>query len=136
MNFGILSVSSSNAMTHSLTPGGKPSVSSRLTDYLNDTDDQPVDLIEDEFDALIERENLRISRFVWVRELDLALLILTNRRIISQTLSDYSVLATAPDNALMGYTISDSGIHWPALDADLSLRGLLMSEVVKRLASA
>ncbi len=117
-------------------PGGKPLVSNRLTDYLNDTDDQPVDIIEDEFDALIERENLRINRFVWVRELDLALLILTNRRVISLTLSSYSVLATAPDSALMDYTISDSGIHWPALDADLSLRGLLMSEVVKGFAPA
>lgn len=118
-------------MTHSLTPGGKPSVSSRLNDFLNTADDEPIELIVDEFDGLIKRENLRISHFVWVRDLDLALLVLNNRRVISQPLSAYPALAQAPDEALTDYIISASGIHWPALDADLSLRGLLMSEVVK-----
>jgi len=106
-------------------------VSSRLNEFLNTTDDEPIELIVDEFDGLIKRGNLRISHFVWVRDLDLALLVLNNRRVISQTLSAYPVLAQAPDEALTDYKISASGIHWPTLDADLSLRGLLMSEVVK-----
>ena len=118
-------------MTHSLTPGDKPSASSRLNNLLNTPNDQPIELVDDEFDGLINRENLRISHFTWVRDLNLALLILNNRRVISQTLSAYPVLAGASDEALADYTISASGIHWPTLDADLSLRGLLMSEVVK-----
>ena len=118
-------------MTHSLTPGGKPSVSNRLQNFLNAADDEPMELIIDEFDGLIKRENLQISHFVWVRDLDLALLILNNRRVISQMLSAYPILAEASDEALANYTISASGIHWPTIDADLSLRGLLMSEVIK-----
>jgi hypothetical protein len=118
-------------MIPSLTPGGKPSVSNRLADYLNRDDDEPVEVIEDEFDVLINRENLHISRFVAIRELDMALVVLNNRRIITQTLSAYPSLANASDEALNQYTISQMGIHWSALDSDLSLRGLLMSEMVK-----
>ena len=118
-------------MTQSLTPGGKTSVSNRLQNLLNVADDEPLELIVDEFDGLIKRENLQISHFVWLRDLDLALLILNNRRVISQMLSAYPILAEASDEALANYTISASGIHWPAIDADLSLRGLLMSEVIK-----
>ncbi len=43
----------------------------------------------------------------------------------------YPLLANASDEALAQYAVSKSGIHWPELDADLSLRGLLMSELVK-----
>lgn len=92
--------------------------------------------VEDEFDRLIQRENLRIIRFVWIRELDLALFVLNNRRIVSQTLSAYRELNTASDEDLGAYNLSESGIHWPALDADLSLRGLLMTEIVKAIAVA
>ena len=77
-----------------------------------------------------------LAALVYVRELDLALLVLTNRRVITQTLSTYPVLFNAPDEALANYTISESGIHWPTLDADLSLRGLLMSDVMKRVMTA
>lgn len=118
-------------MIHSFKPGGKPSVSNRLANYLNGTDNEPMEIVDDEFDALINREQLRISRFVWVRELDLVLLILNDRRVISHSLSAYPLLAGASDEALAQYTVSESGIHWPELDADLSLRGLLMSEMIK-----
>lgn len=123
-------------MTPSLTPGSKPSISNRLANYLNHDDDEPLELIEDEFDAFINREELRISRFMGIRELDLAVVVLSNRRVITQPLSAYPVLAISSDDALADYTISESGIHWSMLDADLSLRGLLMSEVIKSFASA
>ncbi|HEX9955721.1 MAG TPA: DUF2442 domain-containing protein [Fibrella sp.] len=126
-------------MKHSSTPGGKPSVSSRLSAIIeqnenNSSDDLPVYRVEDEFDRLIQRENLRISRFVSIRELDLVLIVLNTRRVISQPLSAYNSLALASDDELATYTLSESGIHWPSLDTDLSLRGLLMSEVVKTVA--
>ena len=123
-------------MIQSLTPGGRPSVSNRLANYLDRSDDEPIELIEDEFDAFINREELRISRFVGIPELDLAVMVLNNRRIITQPLSAYPILAKASDEALADYTISGSGIHWSTLDADLSLRGLLMSEIVKGFTSA
>lgn len=117
-------------------PGDKPLVSSRLQNFLKQSDDQPNDdspvyRAEDELDRLIQGENLRVVRFVWIRELDLALFVLNNRRIISQALSAYNTLALASDNDLATYTVSLSGIHWPTLDTDLSLRGLLMNEVVR-----
>ncbi len=118
-------------------PGGKPLVSSRLLDLLEESesdDNLTINRAQDEFDRLIERENLCIVRFVWIRELDLALFVLNNRRIISQSLSTYSSLNTASDDELTGYVTSASGIHWPKLDTDLSLRGLLMTEVVKAVA--
>lgn len=123
-------------MTPSLRPGGKPSVNSRLLSFLEQGNDQishnyPVHLTEDEFDRLIHRESLRTARFVWVRELDLALFVLTNRRVITQPLSAYNSLTVASDEHLAAYTSSESDIHWPELDVDLSLRGLLMNEVVK-----
>ncbi|MBO0948890.1 DUF2442 domain-containing protein [Fibrella forsythiae] len=123
-------------MIHSSALGGKPSVSSRLLNFLEGSEtsinaELPFQRIEDDFDRLIQRENLRIVRFVWIRELDLALVVLNNRRIISQSLSAYSSLHAASDDDLAAYTISTSGIHWPNIDIDLSLRGLLMDEVVR-----
>ena len=112
-------------------PGGKPLVSNRLTDYLQQPDVDSDELSEDEFDVLIHQQQVRISRFVAVRELDLLLFVLSNRRVISQTLSVYPALHHASDDALAIYTTSPSGIHWPEIDADLSIRGLLMSEVVR-----
>ena len=117
-------------------PGGKPSVSNRLTDYLNQPDADSDELIEDAFDVLIHQEQVRISRCIVVRELDLLLFVLNNRWVISQTLSAYPLLDNASDDALTAYTTSASGIHWPEIDADLSLRGLLMGEVVRQFMSA
>ncbi|WP_128546548.1 DUF2442 domain-containing protein [Larkinella soli] len=57
------------------------------------------------------------------------IVILNNRRIISRLLSSYALLNNAADDQLTEYELSDSGIHWPALDADLSRRGLLMEEI-------
>ena len=117
-------------MERSSLPGAQPLVSSRLSDYLQIDADEPVHLDGDEFDRLIAAEDLRINRFVFFRDLDLLLLILTNRRIISRRLSAYSFLQNASDQQLTDYVLSTNGIHWPALDADLSLRGFLLEEAV------
>ena len=117
-------------MEPSSLPGVQPSVSSRLTDYLYADTDELVNVEGDEFDRLIAVEGLRINRFVFFRDLDLLLLILTNRRIISRRLSTYSFLQNATDQQLTDYALSANGIRWPTLDTDLSLRGFLMEEVV------
>ncbi|GAB3642080.1 DUF2442 domain-containing protein [Spirosoma arcticum] len=117
-------------MGPSSLPGVPPSVSSRLTDLLRSNTDEPVNSGGDEFDRLIAAERLRINRFVFFRDLDLLLLILTNRRIISRRLSDYSFMRNATDEQLTNYVVSANGVHWPALDTDLSLRGFLMEEAV------
>lgn len=118
-------------MTPSLTPGVTPLVSSKLADYLSVEADESSDLQTDEFDRLIEAEDLRIGRFAFFRDMDIWLLILTNRSIIGRRLSDYAFLEKATDQQLEDYSLSATGIHWPSIDADLSLRGGVMEEAVK-----
>ena len=111
-------------------PGAQPLVSSCLANYLQTDADELIHVEGDEFDRLMAAEGLCINRFVFFRDLDLLLLILTNRRIISRRLSAYSFLQNASDQQLADYVLSTNGIHWPALDADLSLRGFLLEEAV------
>jgi hypothetical protein len=118
-------------MTQSSKHGVVPSVSNRLAAFLQDEDDAVFTIQGDEFDRLIARENLRIGKFAFFRDLDLMLVILTNRRIISRPLSAYSFLNIAGDDQLADYAISSSGIHWNSLDADLSLRGFLVEEAIQ-----
>ncbi|WP_229376740.1 DUF2442 domain-containing protein [Fibrella aquatilis] len=118
-------------MSISSMPGSKPLVSNRLQDLLEAEESEPVSIMKDEFDQLIDREQLRIIKVLWVRELDLFLFVLSNRRIITQPLSLFPTLQLASDEQLSDYIITATGVHWPGLDADLSLRGLLMQEVVK-----
>lgn len=117
-------------MEPSLTHGRKPSVNNRLSAYLESNHEEVVTLQADEFDRLIDAEKLRISRATFFRDLDMMLVILTNRRIINRRLSAYPVLHAATDEQLPDYIITRSGIHWPGLDADLSLRGFLMEETL------
>jgi len=117
-------------MERSSLPGAGSSVSSRLTNYLYADTDGLDSVGGDEFDRLMAAEGLQINRFVFFRDLDLLLLILTNRRIISRRLSAYSFLQNADDQQLTDYVLSANGIHWPALDADLSLQGFLMEEAM------
>lgn len=114
-------------------PGVPPLVSSKLTEYLSTGTDESINVQADEFDRLIAAENLHIARFAFFRDLDIWLLILTNRSIISRRLSDYSFLANATDQQLESYVVSGTGIHWPSIDADLSLRGFLIEDAVKML---
>ncbi len=88
---------------------------------------------DDPVDELIAEEGLTIARFVHFRELDLFLLILSNRRVISRLLSEYSALGQASDAQLVNHTVTEAGIHWPAIDVDLSLRGFLQEEAMRSL---
>lgn len=115
-------------MTQSSKHGTVPLVSNRLAAFLQDEDDAVLTIEGDEFDQLITRENLQIGKFTFFRDLDLMLVILTNRRIISRPLSAYPFLNKATDDQLSDYAISAFGIHWNTLDADLSLRGFLVEE--------
>ncbi|WP_157580256.1 DUF2442 domain-containing protein [Rudanella lutea] len=117
-------------MQPSSAPGTTPSVSNRLAAWLQDESEQPVTIREDEFDRLIAAQSLQIVRFVFFREIDMFILILNNRKIINRRLSEYPFLARATDAQLSDYSVSVTGIHWPQLDADLSLRGFLMQEAV------
>lgn len=120
-------------MTSSLMPGAKPLISDRLAAYLREPDDASESAVGtgDALDQLIDKQTLKISRLVFIRELDLWLIVLNNRRVLSRSLSAYPFLATADDEQLNQYELSATGIHWPTLDADLSLRGFLLAELLR-----
>ena len=94
-----------------------------------------MNIVRDKLDKVISDNRLRIKFFTFFRELDLAIFVLNNRRIIQRSLSSYPVLEQAIDWELLQYTVSDYGIHWPELDADLSLRGFLLEETMKLVAA-
>jgi hypothetical protein len=116
-------------MQHSSVPGVQPSVSSRLIGFLQGDLDSTSTVEGDELDQLIATQDLVINRFLFFRDLDMVLFVLTNRRIINRRLSAYPFLQKATDQQLTDFVVSANGISWPALDADLSLRGFLLEEV-------
>lgn len=119
-------------MERSSTPGTTPSISSRLANWLQDSDEATL-VYDDPVDVLIAEEGLQIARFVCLRELDMFLIVLSSRQIISRSLSGYSLLHQASDQQLSAYTLSAAGIHWPDIDVDLSLRGFLLEEAMQSL---
>ncbi|WP_229253718.1 DUF2442 domain-containing protein [Dyadobacter sp. NIV53] len=118
-------------MKKSSKSGMKPLISKELTELLNDNDNNDVIVSTDEFDKIIKDNHLKIQRFAFFKDLDLVIFILNNRRIIQRPLSSYPILEQAIEEKLNQYKVSDYGIHWPEIDADLSLRGLLLEETVK-----
>ncbi len=84
----------------------------------------------DTLDRLIKENSLRIAGLHFYPELDLMLIVLSNKRIIQRKLSDFSRLKTATLQQLQAYQISRYGIHWPQIDEDLSLKGFLQEELM------
>lgn len=116
---------------NSLLKNGKiPSVNKATLALLED-ESFSGEIAGDEIDVLISNQNLRISALAFFRNLDLMLVVLNNRTVLSRRLSAYSFLEKERDEVLTNYQLQFSGVHWPALDADLSLRGLIMEEMIK-----
>ncbi len=84
----------------------------------------------DPIDKIIFEENLKILSVYFHRELDVMLILLNNRKIIERRISMTERLAHADENQLQQYELSRTGIHWPDLDEDLSLRGYLKEEMI------
>jgi hypothetical protein len=117
-------------METSFKPGMTPSISDELQAFLNEANDEEVVEIADDLDRLIQEKGLKIRHFGFARDLDLALFILSDTKIITRPLSSFPYLKNAIDWDLDQYTVSETGIHWPNLDADISLRGLLQEEKI------
>jgi hypothetical protein len=121
-------------MKSSLKPGTQPSVSKELMDMLSGPEEDAIVKVSDDFDKIIESSNLKIQHFIFFRDLDLVVFILNNKRLIQRPLSAFPLLEEAEDYHLYQYQISEYGIHWPDLDADISLRGFLVEETIKLVA--
>jgi hypothetical protein len=85
----------------------------------------------DTIEQLIYTEGLRIQAVDFHKELDLMLVVLNTKAILQQKISAYSSLTNATAEQLVQYELigGGTGIHWPALDEDLSLKGFLKDEL-------
>ncbi|GAA4732941.1 DUF2442 domain-containing protein [Flavisolibacter ginsenosidimutans] len=85
----------------------------------------------DALESLIHEEGLRIEAIDVHPEMDLLLVILNTKTILRQKISDYPSLHGATKEKLMNYEFigKGTGIHWPDLDEDLSLKGFLRDEL-------
>lgn len=97
-------------------------------------DDQVVNVYpekKDEFEQLIFEKGLRIEAVYCHKHLDLLLVLLNNKRTINLAISDFERLKHAGKAQLINLKlIADStGIHWPDLDEDISLKSILKYEL-------
>ncbi len=89
----------------------------------------------DVIDKMIFEDGLGIEAIYFNKKLDLMIVLLNNKRIITKHISTYSLLAKASEKDLLLYKISRTGIHWPKLDEDISLRSFLKSEILNAIQS-
>src|SRR5687767_4179899 len=106
-------------MRKSFKPGITPLISEELQALLNEAGDNDVIDIADDLDQMILDRGLQIRHFGFARDLDLAIFILNNKRVITRPLSSFQYLEKAEDYDLDQYTVSETGIHWPDLDVDI-----------------
>jgi hypothetical protein len=85
----------------------------------------------DSIDTLIYDEGLRIETIDIHPNLDLMLVILNTKAVLHQQLSKYPNLNAQEADALLKYELigGGTGVHWPMLDEDLSLKGFLQDEL-------
>jgi hypothetical protein len=89
----------------------------------------------DTLESLIFNEGVRITRLDFHPDVDLLLVILNTGSVLQERLSDHSRLSGASLPALNAYRLigKGTGVHWPELDEDLSLKGLLASMIKRRI---
>jgi hypothetical protein len=84
----------------------------------------------DTIDKPILEEGLRIQSLHFNPEMNLMLILLNNGMVIQRDLSDFPTLKGASVEQLNAFELSRTGVHWPELDEDLSLRGFLKHEML------
>lgn len=86
----------------------------------------------DSIEKIIFETTIRIEVVDIYPELDMMLIILNTKAVLHQKLSTYKRLSTASKEALLRFELigGGTGIHWPLLDKDLSLKGFLRDELL------
>lgn len=81
----------------------------------------------DAIEAMILREGLRIADVHPYKDLDLLAIVLNSGDVLQARISDFERLnkATAPQLKKWRLIGGGVGIHWEAVDEDLSLRGFI-----------
>jgi hypothetical protein len=87
----------------------------------------------DAIESIIFTEDLRIEALDFHPEQDLMLVVLSTKVVLTQKLSSYKSLVAADKSQLLQYELVSrgTGVHWPLLDEDLSLKGFLQNELRK-----
>lgn len=85
----------------------------------------------DAIERLIFEEGLRIQAIDIHPELDVMLIVLNSKAVLHHRLSSYPGLKKADKEALASYELiaGGTGVHWPLLNEDLSLKGFLRDEL-------
>lgn len=114
-------------------PSSKPGRTTSKTTVVNKRPTDPIDV-------LIHVQGLRIKDVYLDKSLDLLLLVLNNGQVVRSNISEHSRLRGASTAKLEKWELiaGGTGLSWPQLDEDLSLRGFIqaasVNEAVRALA--
>ena len=89
----------------------------------------------DSIEKIIFEEGLKIDSLEILPQKDFMLIYLTNTHVLKIRISLYDRLKDADINSLKHYQFiaNGTGIHWPSLDEDLSLKGFLREFLRQRI---
>lgn len=115
----------------------KPSIGKKTQAYLDSLAELPQDIPvnihkeADPIDQLIYGQGLKVKAIHFHADLDLMLIVLSNGKVLRRRLSTSERLASGTQSQLENYELigKGTGVHWPELDEDLSLRGFLQEEI-------
>ena len=85
----------------------------------------------DALEHLIYSEDIRIQAIDVHADLDILLIILNTGSVLKEKISKYFSLSQIASPQLLRYELTGNGtgIHWPELDEDLSLKGFLRDTI-------
>ncbi len=92
--------------------------------------------LENRYDAIekiIYEEGIRIETVDIHPEQDVMLILLNTKAVLKRKLSDFKRLHKASQQNLEKFELTGkgTGIYWPMLDEDLSLKGFLRDELLQ-----
>ncbi|WP_416867730.1 MAG: DUF2442 domain-containing protein [Imperialibacter sp.] len=85
----------------------------------------------DTLESIIFEGGLRIIGLHFHKDLDLMLIVLNNKKVLTRNISSIKKLKNATPEQLSNYNLISNGVgvHWPDVDEDLSLKGFLKEEI-------
>ena len=85
----------------------------------------------DELDQRIHGGGLRIKALHFHSDMDIMLIVLNNKKVLTFSISSSRRLSDATEEQRNNYEFIGKGIgiHWPDVDEDLSLKGFLRHEI-------
>lgn len=85
----------------------------------------------DELERRIHIDGLRIKALHFHSDMDLILIVLSNKKVLTYPISSSQRLSDATEEQRNNYEFIGRGVgvHWPDVDEDLSLEGFLRNEI-------